>query len=331
MSPGIDGDHYKQVSAQGTLMNKILNFERILCPVAQAHESDEGLRYAILIARSYGARLSVLTCNDDGSLPGDETIEAMRTGIKRAIEHSFVSFPGSADAVRLDWDLKVISNNRPEEAINREATSQNVDLIVMGSRRRSAPSVVVLGSTAEAVCRTAPCSVLVTRLAGRSDAARTNGNLELKKLLVATDFSSHSQLALQYGLSLAQEYQSELHLVHVITGARRTEAEISWTSQDTEGAYHAAARRLHESVPGEVHLWSNVTHAVREGKAYREIVTYAVEQDIDLICIGAHGQEFTLGTLIGTNTDRVLRQAPCPVLVTRPVQSEAENDDELKR
>lgn len=301
-------------------MNKILNFERILCPVAQAHESDEGLRYAILMARSYGARLFVLTCND-GSLPGDETVEAMRIGIKRAIENSFVSFPGSADAVRLDWDLTVINNNRPEEAITREATSQNVDLIIMGSRRRSAPSVVVLGSTAEAVCRTAPCSVLVTRLAARRDAARTIG----KKLLVATDFSSHSELALQYGLSLAQEYQSELHLVHVITGgARSTEAEISWTSQDTEGPYHAAARRLHESVPAEVHLWSNVTHAVREGKAYREIVSYAVEQDIDLICIGAHGQDFTLGTVFGTNTDRVLRQAPCPVLVTRAVQSEAE-------
>jgi nucleotide-binding universal stress UspA family protein len=301
-------------------MNKILNFERILCPVARSHESDEGLRYAILIARSYGARLSVLTCKD-GSSPGDETVEAVRTGIKRAIEHSFVSFPGSADAVRLDWDLTVVSNNRPEEAINREAASQNVDLIVMGSRSRPGASVVVLGSTAEAVCRTAPCSVLVTR----HDAARTNGNLGLKKLLVATDFSNHSELALQHGLSLAQEYQSELHLVHVITGAKSTEAEISWTSQETEGPYHAAARRLHDSVPAEAHLWSNVTHAVREGKAYREIVSYAVEQDIDLICIGAHGEGFTLGTLFGTNTDRVLRQAPCPVLVTRTTQSEASN------
>ena len=299
-------------------MNKILNFERILCPVAQAHESDEGLRYAILIARSYGAKLSVLTCND-GSLPGDETVEAMRSGIKRAIEHSFVSSPGAADAVRLEWDLTVVNNNRPEKAINSEAAAQNVDLIVMGSRRRSAPSVV-MGSTAEAVCRTAPCSVLVTRSAARHDAARTNGKLELKKLLVATDFSSHSELALQYGLSLAQEYQSELHLVHVITGASSTEAEISWTSPDTNGPYHAAARRLHDSVPAEVHLWSDATHAVREGRAYREIVSYAVEQDIDLICIGAHGQGFTLGTLFGTNTDRVLRQAPCPVLVTRSVQ-----------
>ena len=295
-------------------MNKsqnILNFERILCPVAEDHESDEGLQYAILIARSYGAKLSVLTCID-GSVPDDEIVDAMRTGIKRAIEHSFVSFPGPADAPRFDCDFTVVKSNRPQDAINREATYQNADLIVMGSRRRA--GVVVMGSTAEAVCRTAPCSVLVTRSAAARDGERTSR--ELKKLLVATDFSVHSELALQYGLSLAQEYQSELHLVHVI---RSTGAEIDWTSPAHEGAYHAAARRLHESVPAEVHLWSDVTHAVREGKAHREIVAYAVEQDIDLICLGAHGEGFKLETLFGTTTDRVLRQAPCPVLVARPL------------
>ena len=300
-------------------MNKILNFERILCPVAQSHESDEGLRYAILIARTYGARLSVLTC-DDGSQPVEETVDTMRAGIKRAIEHSFVSLPRSAGAVGFDWDLKVVNSTRPQDEINREAASQHTDLIVMGSRRRPAATVVVLGSTAEAVCRTAPCSVLVTR-AGASNGAFDN--FKLKRLLVATDFSSNSELAIQYGLSLAQEYQAELHLVHVISGARSTEAEIAWTSQESEGAYHAAARRLHESIPAEVHLWSKVTHAVREGKAYREIVSYAVEHDINLICMGAHGQDFKLGTLFGTNTDRVLRQAPCPVLVVRPLKSDA--------
>jgi nucleotide-binding universal stress UspA family protein len=300
-------------------MNKILNFERILCPVAQSHESDEGLRYAILIARTYGAQLSVLTC-DDGSLPVHETVDAMRAGTKRAIEHSFVLLPRSPNAVGFGWDLNVVNGTRPENAINLEAASLNADLIVMGSRRRPATSVVVLGSTAEAVCRTAPCSVLVTRSGVGND---TSDNFKLKKLLVATDFSSNSELTLQYGLSLAQEYQAELHLVHVISGARSTEAEIAWTSEENEGAYHAAARRLHESVPTEVHLWSDVTHAVREGRAYREIVSYAVENDIDLICLGAHGQGFKLGTLFGTNTDRVLRQAPCPVLVARPSQSDA--------
>jgi nucleotide-binding universal stress UspA family protein len=303
-------------------MNKILNFERILCPVAESHESDEGLRYAILIARTYGAKLSVLTCTD-GTVADDETVSAMRTSIKRAIEHSFLSSPRSADAPRIDCDFTVVKSSRPEDAINREATYRNADLIVMGSRRRAGAGIVVLGSTAEAVCRTAPCSVLVTRLAAGRGAERTSGNLELKKLLVATDFSLHSDLALQYGLSLAQEYQAELHLVHVVSGSRSSEAEIAWTSPENEGPYHAAARRIHESIPAEVHLWSNVTHAVREGKAHREIVAYAVEHDIDLICLGAHGQAFKLGSLFGTTTDRVLRQAPCPVLVARPMNSEA--------
>ena len=298
-------------------MNKILNFERILCPVAESHESDEGLRYAILIARSYGARLSVLTCYD-GELPDDETADAIRAGIKRAIEHSFVSSPGSADAVRLEWDLSVVTSSRPEEAINREAVSRNADLIVMGSRRRPTATVVLLGSTAEAVSRTAPCSVLVTRTRAGNG---TIDHSKLKKLFVATDFSSNADLALRYGLSLAQEYQAELHLVHVIAGLKSTEAEIDWTSEESEGAYHAAARRLQESIPAEVHLWSKVTHAVREGRAYREIVSYAIEKDIDLICLGAHGQGFELGTFFGTNTDRVLRQAPCPVLVVRPLKS----------
>ena len=54
---------------------------------------------------------------------------------------------------------------------------------------------------------------------------------------------------------------------------------------------------------------------VREGKAHREIVSYAVEEEIDLILIGAHGEGFKLGSLFGSNTDRVLRESPCPVFI----------------
>ena len=53
---------------------------------------------------------------------------------------------------------------------------------------------------------------------------------------------------------------------------------------------------------------------------HREIVSYAVEHNIDLICIGAHGQGFRSGAVVGSNTDRVLRTAPCPVFVARPLK-----------
>ena len=303
-------------------MSKILNLERILCPVAESHETDEGLLYAIALARSYGAKLFVLTCSDDSSRIDSHTVDAMQASIKKAVEHSCVLFPCEVAGGHLDYEFVVTESSRPADSIKHEAEKQNADLIVMSSRRRPY-AAALLGSTAEAVCRTASCPVLVTRSGEGHHLRSAIRALEFKKLLVASDFSSDSELALRYGLSLAQEYQSELHLLHVLTDSKTSKDELAWTSQSAEGPYHVAARQLHRSVPAETHLWCDVTHVVREGKAHREIVSYAVEQGINLILIGAHGQGFKLGTLFGSNTDRVLRESPCPVLVVRPLKPAA--------
>jgi nucleotide-binding universal stress UspA family protein len=299
-------------------MSKILNFERILCPVAESHETDEGLLYAIGLARSHRAKLFVLTCSDDSSRIDSDTIYAMEASIKRAVEHSCVLFPCGVAGGHLDYEFVVTESSRPADSIKHEAENQDADLIVMSSRRRPY-AAVLLGSTSETVCRTASCPVLVTRSREARHLPNAVHNFEFKKLLVASDFSSDSELALRYGLSIAQEYQSELHLLHVLADSKTSQNELAWTSQSAEGPYHVAARQLHLSVPAETHLWCDVTHVVREGKAHREIVSYAVEQEIDLILIGAHGQGFKLGTLFGSNTDRVLRASPCPVLVVRPL------------
>jgi len=144
--------------------------------------------------------------------------------------------------------------------------------------------------------------------------------IELKRVLVAYDFSDYSELALNYALSLSQEYQSELHLLHVLPPFTLNESEISWYPLGREGAYHKAAHRLQKAVPTEAHLWCDIKTAVSEGQAYREILNYAEKNDIDLICLGAHGAGFGMRALFGSNVDRVLRQAPCPVLVTRPLK-----------
>jgi hypothetical protein len=73
-------------------------------------------------------------------------------------------------------------------------------------------------------------------------------------------------------------------------------------------------------VPAEVHLWCEVKTAVSEGHPYREILNYAEKNEIDLISVGAHGAGFGMRALFGSNVDRVLRQAPCPVLVARPLR-----------
>jgi hypothetical protein len=78
------------------------------------------------------------------------------------------------------------------------------------------------------------------------------------------------------------------------------------------------ARLLQSVVPAEVGLWAVIKQAVKEGKPYREVLAYAEEREIDLICMGVRGARFGLRALFGSNTDRVLRQAPCPLLIARP-------------
>jgi nucleotide-binding universal stress UspA family protein len=138
---------------------------------------------------------------------------------------------------------------------------------------------------------------------------------------VAYDFSGDSELALTYGLSLAQEFQSELHLIHVLAPAFTPVAcEPAIVSPNPENPFHAAAKRLQNVVPAETHLWSEVKQVVSQGQPYREILSYAKENDIHLICIGASGAGFGLWALFGSNTDRILRQTSCPVFIARPLR-----------
>jgi len=143
----------------------------------------------------------------------------------------------------------------------------------------------------------------------------SSGEIDLNRVLIAHDFSKDSETALHYGLSLAQEYQAEVHLLHVLSDAGREEPELAWTSASRGGAYTFTAEKLQRAIPKEVHLWCRFVNIVRCGKAYEEILTYAKEHKIDLICMGNSGADWTIGKLLGSNVDRVLREAPCPVLV----------------
>jgi nucleotide-binding universal stress UspA family protein len=215
-----------------------------------------------------------------------------------------------------DFEGIVIEGN-PSEAIVKAAAERHVDLIVMRSRRRSAPAAL-LCSVTEAVCRTAPCPVLVTHPDEREWAGLTSCDIDLRKILVAQDFSIESELALQLAISLAQEYQAELHQLHALPVAlAHVAADLP---QGVESDFRRAAQALQRSIPDEVYLWCKVVQAVKCGQPYREILGYAEENEIDLICMGVHGAGFAMRALFGSNTDRVLRQAPCPALIARPLK-----------
>ena len=286
----------------------MININRILCPTDLTPHSRNSMRYALALSRAHEAELVLLHCE-----PGPNNAETGELPESVVFEHF-----DSAELAGLRWRSIVAPTDDIGETITRQAQLEGVDLIVMRSRRRP-HRAALLGSTAESVCRNAPCPVLVMHDDER-DGIANGSRINLKRVLVAYDFSDYSELALRYGLSVAQEHQAELHLLHVLPPRSLDDPEIAWFPSKGESAYHTAARRLQRVVAPEVSLWCDITTAVSEGQPYREILNYAEKNEIDLISVGAHGAGFGMRALFGSNVDRVLRQAPCPVLVARPLK-----------
>src|SRR5262249_21766650 len=218
------------------------------------------------------------------------------------------------------WETIVVYGD-PQTAIPQEAARRRVDLIVMRSRRRPF-AAALLGSTAESICRTAPCPVLITHQDERGWAGFTTNEIELAPLLIAYVLSPHSDLPISYGMSLSQEYQAHPHVLHVFPAKtiRSVPAEPAYAFPGADYSFRDAANRLQSSVPQETRLWCEVKQALREGHVYREVLSYAEEQNINLICIGANVTWIGIRAMFGSNADRVIRQAPCPVLIARPLR-----------
>jgi nucleotide-binding universal stress UspA family protein len=292
--------------------NERIIFERILFPTDLSGGTNNGLEYAVALARSYGAKLFLCHCVGPQAAPG--ALENAKLVLGEMMEKHL-----HTDSVMpFDWQVIVVEGETAT-AVTRVAAEQHIDLIVMHSRKISrAP---LLDSTAEAISRTAPCPTLITSKQGQERIEARISEIAFKRILVAYDFSGDSELALTHGLSLAQEFQSELHLMHVLTATpKANSSEVTIALVNPENAFQTAAKRLWNVVPTETHLWSEVKQVVSQGSPYREILAYARENDIDLICIGASGAGFGQWALFGSNTDRILRQASCPILIVRPLR-----------
>lgn len=286
---------------QSVALQERRNFTRILCPTDLSEGSNSAIAYAAAIARTFASKLIV--CHSTEATPPGGFVNTNKV-IEDALGNEVALLSG------INWD-GIILKGEVAEAILNLTESLNNDLIVMHSRRR--PYYAALfGSTAETVCRAASCPVLVIHSGEREFVNCNTGEIALQKVLIASDLSQHSELAFSYGLSLAQEFQAELHLLHVV----QPQPADGWQPPKNTKQLNAA-EQLRNSVPEEAFLWCNIQWYVREGLPYHEILNYARERDIDLICMGAHGQDYNQWSLFGSNADRVLRQAPCPVLIAR--------------
>ena len=148
--------------------------------------------------------------------------------------------------------------------------------------------------------------------------------IELKTILVPTDFSECSDAALKYGYALAEAFGATLHVLNVV----QDPYTMPWATEgfaapigDLLADWEAQAKqRLAESVSTAAAVKTVVKTQV--GSPHPEIVRYAAQYGIDLIVLGTHGRGPLGHILLGSVAERVVRTAPCPVLTVRHPQHE---------
>ncbi len=141
--------------------------------------------------------------------------------------------------------------------------------------------------------------------------------LRLNRILVPVDFSESSRKAVQSAVAFAKQFDAEIVLLHVLEPAP-PQIEIMEAALTESSLREEATRELSEWQREAVSRSKKVRAVVRNGTAAdQEIVKAAKEDDMDLIIMGNHGRLGLARVFIGSTAEKVVRHAPCPVLVIR--------------
>ncbi len=149
-----------------------------------------------------------------------------------------------------------------------------------------------------------------------------------KKILFSTDFSENADCAFEYAFGMARRDNGLLYIVHVMPRHPGWDALFREYTTDEqlkrmeEDAHRALTRRFEDQYLSRIKDRSKVITAVRTGRADEEIIKFAIEQEIDVITLGTHGQTGLEQIFIGSIAEKVVRHSTVPVFIV-PCKSEA--------
>jgi len=145
-----------------------------------------------------------------------------------------------------------------------------------------------------------------------------------KNILVPTDFSKYSDVALDKAVDIATQYKAKIYLLHVITEhIRRCMADycldLQLVKQLEKQSIKGAKDKLKtaaDAIAKEKGVAISIV--IKEGVPQEVILSEQKAKKIDLIVIASHGKTGILKHLIGSVADKVVKGSKCPVIVVKP-------------
>jgi nucleotide-binding universal stress UspA family protein len=291
----------------------MISITKILCPVDFFPASDAAVNYAVGLAANYDARIHLLHVITP-LLPtayeyAIDTTSIMDSLEKNAAEEMKTLVARAKEAgVCADVELRI---GDVYDEIKQCIETEKPELLVMGTHGRRGVERWFMGSTTEKLMRHSPVPLLTISASGEKVAAAPR----FRRILVTTDFSDGTADALAYAFSVAQENDSRIMLLHVVHDAT---ADVSGKYRDS--LIKGVDKQLQELIPPEARNWCDVVTCVETGVPYRLILRALEDEKVDLLVMNIHGKGMLDRALLGSTAERVVRAAPCPVMLIPPMK-----------
>ncbi len=302
----------------------MIDIKHVLCPVDFSEFSSRALAHAAALARWYEARLTalyvwanvpavnIIPSLQQYAVPPASLMDAGRLGLESEMQRFCACAARTVPVTTMIQEAPGI-----ETEILAQIDVLGADLLVIGSHGRSGFERLLLGSVAEKLLRKAPCPVMVVP----AHDATPPDEVRFRRIVCPVDFSDSSLAALEYALSLVEESDGWLSLIHALEIPPELHAMPTRDGIDVprvRAAAEADARtRLRGLIPAAVREYCTVETRVLDGKAHRQILATAAERHADLIVMGVSGHGAVDRWVFGSNTSSVIRGATCPVLTVR--------------
>jgi nucleotide-binding universal stress UspA family protein len=272
--------------------------------------SEAALPFAISIAREYGAKIHAFHV----LIPAVYTYttpETDTTAVETQEDEAEANMRRvNAQLSGLPHESVIERNSGVWPALDAAVKESAIDLIIVGTHGRTGAKRLLMGSVAEEIFRRSHAPVLTI---GPSEKHGVHRGGRFHHVLFATDFSKESLAAAPYALSMAQENEARLTLLHVM---KQPEA----LDKTVEDRISSAMFRLRGIVPASAEDWCRPDAVVRFGTPADQILNVARETDADLIVLGVRGRKgvpWAATHIERVTAHKVVAHALCPVLTVR--------------
>ena len=271
--------------------------------------SNAALPYALAVAHQYGVKLYAahVLSTEAYYFATPETWPALEEAYKTQEQ---------IGVARLEKHLRGIPHEvlvpagDISDVLFRLIQDHQIDLLVLGTHGRTGLPKLFMGSVAEKIFRQCSCPVLTV---GPHVPQGENRVAEFSRILFATDFSDESLAALPYAISLAQEHQAHLSLLHVL---KKPGAGTANLASDTA----FLVRQLEKLAPPDPDFTFQPEYFVEFGAAAEQILAFARRRAVDVILLGIRSPIGSLTAVTHfshTMAQHIVAQATYPVLIVR--------------